>query len=69
MIWEREDGIYYASVTAPSGEVRFRLTVESFGDRWDWSVWRPGDDPARASHGVAGTVQDAMREAELAALS
>jgi hypothetical protein len=38
--------------------------VETDGDRWDWLVWRPGESPDEARHGVAASVQDAMRAAE-----
>jgi hypothetical protein len=64
VIWERSGEAYYATVMAPSGEVRFYLVVEGDGSRWDWTIWRPGEDHHTARHGVAATVQEAMREAE-----
>lgn len=62
LIWERSGNVYYATVRGPVGEARVHLVVESDGSRWDWTVWRPGEDLHEARHGVAGTVQDAMRE-------
>ena len=67
MIWERSVEAYYATVTAPDGDARFHLVVESDGDRWDWITWRPGQTEQEARHGHADTVQEAMREAEQAA--
>jgi hypothetical protein len=64
VLWERSGEAYYATVTGPDGEVRFQMIVEPAGDRWDWAVWRAGEDQFVASHGVVRTVQDAMREAE-----
>jgi hypothetical protein len=66
-IWERSGGAYYATVTGSDGETRFHLVVESDGRRWDWTVWRPGEALQAARHGVAPTVQGAIRRAEAAA--
>jgi hypothetical protein len=67
LIWERSREVYYASVTEPLGDVRLCLIIEGGGDRWDWTVWRPGETPPAARYGVTATVQEAMREAEQAA--
>jgi hypothetical protein len=66
VIWEQSGEAYYATVTAPSGEVAFHLIVESVGGYWDWAVWRPDEGRNAARHGIAATVQEAMREAERA---
>jgi hypothetical protein len=67
LIWERSGDVYYATVRAPVGEARVHLVVESDGNRWDWTAWRPGEDLHEARRGVAGTVQEAMWDAERAA--
>lgn len=67
LIWERNGDAYYATITDLDGEVLFHLGVEKNGTGWEWIVWRPGETEQTARHGRAGTVQDAMREAEQAA--
>jgi hypothetical protein len=64
LIWERSGEAYYAAVAGPDDETRFHLVVESDGSRWDWTVWCPGEDEHTGRHGVAATIQDAMRDAE-----
>jgi hypothetical protein len=66
VIWERSGEAYYATIREPSGEISFHLIVESDGGRWDWAVWRPGEKPPGSRHGIADTVQDAMKDAERA---
>lgn len=68
VIWERSDDGYYATIRKPSDEVQFHLTVEKYNNHWDWAVWRPGQDKRTAAHGLAGTVQEAMKAAELATI-
>jgi hypothetical protein len=36
-------------------------------ERWDWTVWRPGDSRANARHGEADSVQAATEAAEATA--
>jgi hypothetical protein len=64
LIWERNGDAYHTDVTGLDGETLIRLIVEPYGDLWDWIAWRPGEDHAKARQGIAGTVQDAMRDAE-----
>jgi hypothetical protein len=66
MIWERSGEAYYAIIRKPSGEIGFHLIVESDGTGWDWAVWRPGEKPQTSLHGIADTIQDAMKDAERA---
>ena len=68
VVWERDGDAYYATVEYPTGTVRFRLVVERMDHAWDWTVWKPGNPEVSVRHGVADTVQDAMREAESATL-
>jgi hypothetical protein len=65
MIWERSGEAYYAAVAGPDGQLLVRLIVGPDKDRWRWIVWRTGEDRGNTHRGVADTVQDAMREAEL----
>ena len=67
VIWERSGEAYYATVAGPAGETLFHLIVESDGDRWDWAVWRPGEDRDQARHGRAVMLHGAMWDAEQAA--
>ena len=63
MIWERSGNTYYAAIQGADAAIAFYLIVEPIpSGEWDWTAWRPGDD--MAAHGVAQTVQDAMKQAE-----
>jgi hypothetical protein len=66
IVWERDGDAYYATVEDGAGGVRCRLVVEKMNGSWDWSVWKPDSPEISARHGVANSVQDAMREAERA---
>jgi hypothetical protein len=68
VVWERSGDGYYATVNGPSDEIQFHLTVEKYNDRWDWAMWRPGQDKHTAAHGLADTVHEAMQAAELATI-
>ena len=68
IVWEKDGEGFYATIMGPSDEVRFHLTVEKYNDRWDWAMWRPGQDPRTATHGLSDTVAEAMRAAELATI-
>jgi hypothetical protein len=67
VVRERDGDTYYATAENASGEIRYRLVVERMNGSWDWTAWKPGYPEVSARHGVADTVQDAMREAEQAA--
>jgi hypothetical protein len=67
VIWERSGGAFYASVAGLGGGIPIRLIVEFDRDHWDWMVWRADEDRDKARQGLAGTVQEAMRDAEKAA--
>jgi hypothetical protein len=68
VIWERRREAYVAFCEAPLNRSDFVLNVKLRPDEtWDWVVRRPGQLPAVVS-GTARTVQEAMREAERAAL-
>jgi hypothetical protein len=67
VIWERSGDAYYAVVIGSDDKALIRLVVEPHGNQWDWVVWRPDQGPDKARHGIAGTVQEAMRDAESAA--
>ena len=67
VVWERDGDADYASVEYPVGTIRYGLVVEKMDGTWDWSVWKPDNPGVSARHGVADTVQGAMREAEGAA--
>jgi hypothetical protein len=67
VVWERDGDTYYATVEEAAGGVRYRLVVERMNGSWDWTIWKPAIPEISARHGVADTVQDAMREAERAA--
>jgi hypothetical protein len=68
IVWEPSDEGYCATIRGPSDEILFHLTVEKYNDRWDWAMWRPGQDQRTATHGLADTVDEAMRAAELATI-
>jgi len=68
VVWALSEEGYSATIMGPSDEVRFHLTVEKYNDRWDWAVWRPGQNQRTATHGPADTAQEAMRAAELATI-
>lgn len=67
--WRKVDDALYASVFNGPNSARYHLIVERLpnGRGWDWTVWRPGDAPEAARHGVAPSAADAMRAAEIAA--
>jgi hypothetical protein len=68
MVWERSGRAFHATVEAPSGSVLFHLIVEELPDgAWDWAVWHPGGPSSPGQHGVATSVQEAMRAAKEAA--
>jgi hypothetical protein len=62
------DEALYAAVIGGRDGTRYHLIVERLpnADGWDWTVWRPGDAPASARHGVATSAVEAMRAAEAA---
>ena len=66
MIWERSGEAFFGTVTELAGDVRFHLAVEFDGIRWDWAVWRPGEDRDAARHGATATRHGAMWQAERA---
>jgi hypothetical protein len=67
VVWERDgNDAYFATVENATGGVRYRLVVERMNGSWDWMVWNPGYPAVSARHGVAETVQDAMKAAEQA---
>lgn len=68
MVWEKSGQAYYATVLGPDDVPRFNLVVERLPEGlWDFTVWRPGDEPELAVRGVARTASEAIRLAELAA--
>ena len=69
MVWARSGLAFYATLSTVEGNVCFRRTVEELPTgSSDWAVWRPGEAPEVAMSGIAATVQEAMRYAELATL-
>jgi hypothetical protein len=69
LIWERYGDDFFAMVTDIFGRMTYRLIVEAVpGSGWDWMAWRPDEPPEKAVIGKGHTVQQAMRDAELAAL-
>jgi hypothetical protein len=67
MIWERNGDSYSAKVETPSGQVRYHLVVERLSpQKWDWTVWEPGEPPMLARYGTAATAQEAIQAAEKA---
>ena len=69
IVWEKDGEGFYATIIEPPGDtVLFHLKVEKYNDRWDWAIWRPGQDPRTATHGLADTAQEAMPAAELATI-
>jgi hypothetical protein len=64
VIWERDGETFHATLESTDGTTRFHFVVERLNHGWDWTVWRPDDPVASARHGVADTVQEAMRQAE-----
>ena len=68
LVWEKDGEAFYASVTEPAGEMRFRLIVENTADGWNWAVWRPGKYGESVRHGRAATLHGAMWDAELVTL-
>jgi hypothetical protein len=66
--WRQVDEALFAAVGGGSNNARYHLIVERLprGSGWDWTVWRPGDAPADALHGVASSAADAMQAAEAA---
>jgi len=67
--WRKVDNALFAAVINGGGQTRYHLIVERLpnGRGWDWTVWRPGDEPRLARHGMASSVAEAMRAAEAAA--
>jgi hypothetical protein len=68
VVWELSEEGYYATIRGPSDEVQFHLSVEKYSERWDWAMWRPGQDERTATRGLADTAQEAMWAAELATI-
>ena len=66
--WRKVDDGLFAAVINGS-KARCHLVVERLpnGHEWDWTVWRPGEPPEHARHGVAASAPAAMRAAEAAA--
>jgi hypothetical protein len=68
IVWEKDGEGFYATVLEPAGEMRFRVTVENDGCRWNWTVWHPGKYTGTLHRGRAVTLHGAMWEAERVAL-
>jgi RNA:NAD 2'-phosphotransferase (TPT1/KptA family) len=66
--WRKVDEALFAAVINGSDRTRYHLIAERLpsGSGWDWTVWRPGDAPEAARHGIAPTAAAAMRAAEAA---
>ena len=66
--WRRVDDGLFAAVMKGGDQARYHLVVERLPNAsgWDWTVWRPGDAPDAARHGVAPSSAEAMRAAERA---
>ena len=66
--WRRADDALFAAVISGRDGTRYHLIAEQLpsDDSWDWTVWRPGDAPTAARHGVAASAVEAMRAAEAA---
>jgi hypothetical protein len=66
--WRKVDDALFAAVINGRDRARYHLLVERLpnGSGWDWTVWRPGDPPEAARHGVAPSAAAAMRAAEAA---
>lgn len=64
--WRKIDDGLFAAVINDDDQIRYHLLVESLpnGGAWDWTVWRPGDAPDAARHGIASSAAEAMRAAE-----
>jgi hypothetical protein len=67
--WRKVDGALFAAAIGGRDGAPYHLIVEQLpnGSDWDWTVWRPGDAPEDARHGVARDAAAAMRAAEAAA--
>jgi|HubBroStandDraft_5_1064220.scaffolds.fasta_scaffold2437068_1 hypothetical protein len=68
IVWEKDGEGFYATAMELAGEMRFRVTVENRGSRWNWTVWRPGKYTGTLHCGHAVTLHGAMWDAERAAL-
>ena len=64
--WHNSDDTLSATVV--SGGVGYHLIVEPLprGDRWDWTLWHPGDALEAARHGDASSAEIAMQAAKTA---
>jgi hypothetical protein len=65
-LWHNSDETLSATVV--SGGVCYHLIVEPLPqeDRWDWTIWHPGDTPAAARHGDASSAEIAIQAAKAA---
>jgi len=68
LVWERSGDTFYAEIEALAGGFRYSLIVEKMPlAGWGWSVLREVKGAWRLTqNGIAGTAQEAMREAEQA---
>lgn len=66
--WRKIDDGLFAAAINDDAQIRYHLLVESLPNDsgWDWTVWRPGDAPDAAHHGIASSAVEAMRAAERA---
>ena len=65
--WELEDGSLHVGQRALGVAGVLHLTVESLGESgWDWHVWDMSRQ-ARQQYGLADTLTEAKRKAEVAA--
>jgi len=64
VIWKRDGETFHATRESSDGTILFHLVVEHLNHGWDWTVWRPDVAVTTAQHGVADTIQEAMRQAE-----
>lgn len=62
IVWAKDGEGFHATALGPAGEIRFRVTVENDGSRWNWSV------TGTLHRGRAVTLHGAMWEAERVAL-
>ncbi len=62
--WSEAGPRMFAAETAGRDGATIRMTVETMaGRRWEWIVWEQGK-AAATRHGIARSVQTAMRAAE-----
>lgn len=62
-----DDGLFFVAINDDDNDqIRYHLLVESLPNDsgWDWTVWRPGDAPDAARHGIASSAAQAMSAAE-----